>query len=305
MPGTNKMFGNPSGIPFISTNVDAAALVGAVGAQGGRVQLEVAAGTLNYGDIVYRSVSGRVEKSLEVSLYPAWFVGVVVGGASTNYQATNDSSLIGTSMSTIGQTVVVQVDGMAYVAQDSTAVIQVGHQIYPGQTTAGRVLGGSSAPSYATNPGGMVIKSGASALTKSAKAMSTIVSGAPGTATAANLDAAAFSGTTANLAYALYVFRVATDGTTVTTAKSADAATLSAIVWPTAGASTVLTYGAVLIHPTGVGGFVGGTTALDDATVIPNAIYYDIWAKRRSLGVCVSISGSAAGTAFLMQIDAY
>lgn len=29
----------------------------------------------------------------------------------------------------------------------------------------------------------------------------------------------------------------------------------------------------MIINPTGTGDFVGGTTALDDATVVPNAVY--------------------------------
>jgi hypothetical protein len=31
--------------------------------------------------------------------------------------------------------------------------------------------------------------------------------------------------------------------------------------------------GFLIIHPSGTGNFVGGTTALDDATVVPNAVY--------------------------------
>jgi len=33
--------------------------------------------------------------------------------------------------------------------------------------------------------------------------------------------------------------------------------------------------GFAIINPTGTGNFVGGTTPLDDATVVPNAVYID------------------------------
>lgn len=300
MTGTSKLFGNPTGIPYINTQVDTTVALDL----GGLVSVETANGTLKYGDYVFRSVSGRVEKSLEGSPNMTFFGGIVVGGTTTGQAASNDATLIGTNMSATGEKVIVQYTGLCYAACDSTAIIQPGHQIYPGQTTAGRVLGGSTAPSYALNAGGLVIKAGASALAKSALIMATIISGGPGTATAANLDGAAFSGTTANLQYALYVFRVATNGTSVTSAKSADSATLAGLVWPTAGATSVATYGAVLIHPTGTGGFVGGTTALDDATVIPNAVYFDLFTRRSRLGVAISASNGTAGTAFIMQLGA-
>ena len=32
-------------------------------------------------------------------------------------------------------------------------------------------------------------------------------------------------------------------------------------------------YRFVIIHPTGTGDFVGGTTPIDDATKVPNAVY--------------------------------
>jgi hypothetical protein len=34
--------------------------------------------------------------------------------------------------------------------------------------------------------------------------------------------------------------------------------------------------GFVIINPTGTGPFVGGTTALDDATVVPNAVFVNV-----------------------------
>ncbi len=49
-------------------------------------------------------------------------------------------------------------------------------------------------------------------------------------------------------------------------------ATLGGVVFPTL-AEGVVAIGFAIINPTGTGNFVGGTTALDDATVVPNAVY--------------------------------
>ena len=48
-------------------------------------------------------------------------------------------------------------------------------------------------------------------------------------------------------------------------------ATLGAVVFPTTADGEAL----AVRHrnPTGTGNFVGGTSALDDATVVPNAVY--------------------------------
>ena len=46
----------------------------------------------------------------------------------------------------------------------------------------------------------------------------------------------------------------------------------AAVKWPPLPAGKALV-GFVVINPTGTGNFVGGTTALDDATVVPNAAY--------------------------------
>jgi hypothetical protein len=50
--------------------------------------------------------------------------------------------------------------------------------------------------------------------------------------------------------------------------------TLAGVVFPTTPDGEV-PFGVVLINPTGTGDFVGGTTALDDGTVAPNAVYFD------------------------------
>lgn len=52
------------------------------------------------------------------------------------------------------------------------------------------------------------------------------------------------------------------------------AATLAGVLFPVIPAGSVV-LGFVVVHPTGTGSFVGGTTDLDDATVVPNAVYQD------------------------------
>ena len=54
-----------------------------------------------------------------------------------------------------------------------------------------------------------------------------------------------------------------------------EGATRAAVVFPTVPTNEAVA-GFVEINPTGTGNFVGGTTVLDDATVVPNASYVNI-----------------------------
>ncbi len=54
-----------------------------------------------------------------------------------------------------------------------------------------------------------------------------------------------------------------------------EAATLAAVVLPDTPANSCVV-ASLEINPTGTGNFVGGTTALGDATVVPNAVYKDL-----------------------------
>jgi hypothetical protein len=55
------------------------------------------------------------------------------------------------------------------------------------------------------------------------------------------------------------------------------------------------------VHPTGTGNFVGGTTALDDGTVVPNAEYYDFVGSALPRGVALQ-DGGAAASAVLVEL---
>ncbi len=71
----------------------------------------------------------------------------------------------------------------------------------------------------------------------------------------------------------VYVLSINASGTVAVT-MGTEAATIGAVVFPTVPADSAV-IGFVLVNPTGTGNFVGGTTELDDATVVPNAVYFD------------------------------
>jgi len=75
----------------------------------------------------------------------------------------------------------------------------------------------------------------------------------------------------ANAAYNVLIVSMNSAGTVTVTAGTAGA-TLAAVVAVKPPTGDVV-LGFVIIHPSGTGGFVGGTTDLDDATVVPNAVY--------------------------------
>lgn len=79
------------------------------------------------------------------------------------------------------------------------------------------------------------------------------------------------SGTVANAAFNVYVLTMTAAGVVTVTMGTAGA-TLGAVVFPAVPSDEVV-LGFVIVNPTGTGDFVGGTTELDDATVVPNAVY--------------------------------
>jgi hypothetical protein len=65
-----------------------------------------------------------------------------------------------------------------------------------------------------------------------------------------------------------------TSAGTVTPLNGTEATLIGGVVFPTIPDGSIA-IGFVIVNPTGTGGFVGGTTDLDDATVVPNAVYID------------------------------
>lgn len=118
---------------------------------------------------------------------------------------------------------------------------------------------------------GLAIKAGGGVLVKTgASACQYAIKGKLGSIAAAT-DQAALSGTVTNAKFNVFAFFVDAAGTG-TSAMGIEGATLAAVVFPQIPEGKAM-LGFVIINPTGTGNFVGGTTALDDATVVPNAVY--------------------------------
>jgi hypothetical protein len=117
--------------------------------------------------------------------------------------------------------------------------------------------------------GALAIKAGASALARTVATIYFMIDGQVYSKAAA--DMAALAGTVANATFNAFVFTVNASGTLKSYMGTA-ATTLGAVVFPVIPEGECA-IGFVIINPTGTGSFVGGTTALDDATVAPNAVY--------------------------------
>jgi len=122
---------------------------------------------------------------------------------------------------------------------------------------------------FVLSSGALAIKTAGSALAKTASALKYLIDGQMYSLAAG--DMAALAGTVTNAKFNVFVFSVDASGN-LYTQMGTEGATLGAVVWPTI-ADTRAVIGFVIINPTGTGNFVGGTTPLDDATVVPNAVY--------------------------------
>jgi len=91
---------------------------------------------------------------------------------------------------------------------------------------------------------------------------------------AADTDMAALSGTVTNAKFNVFCHFIDSAGN-LTTAMGIEGATLGAVQFPPIPEQKAM-IGFVIINPTGTGNFVGGTTALDDATVVPNAVFVNV-----------------------------
>jgi hypothetical protein len=130
-----------------------------------------------------------------------------------------------------------------------------------GATTAGQ--------SAIFSTGGLAIKAGGEVLVKTVNTVPAMVGGTLVSLPAADMPA--LSGTVVADKFNVFAFFVNAAGVTSTVMGTAGD-TLAAVVVPSANATRAM-LGYVVINPTGTGNFVGGETALDDATVVPNAVY--------------------------------
>lgn len=128
--------------------------------------------------------------------------------------------------------------------------------------------------SFMQTTAGLVIKAGASPLVKTGGAISYLFAGGIPRTIAAGVDMAALAGTTLTATFNVYVYMVNGSGA-LSSAMGTGAATYAAVKFPTVpDGRTVVGY--TIINPTGTGSFVGGTTAIDDATVVPNAVHISV-----------------------------
>jgi len=79
------------------------------------------------------------------------------------------------------------------------------------------------------------------------------------------------SGTVVNAKFNVFVLAM-DSAAAVTAYMGTEAATIGGVVFPVIPSGSAV-IGFVIINPTGTGNFVGDTTDLDDATVVPNAVY--------------------------------
>lgn len=83
----------------------------------------------------------------------------------------------------------------------------------------------------------------------------------------------ALSGTVSADAFNIYAI-VCDNSGTLQAVMGTEASTLAGVIFPTVPTDNCV-LGFVTVNPTGTGDFVGGTTDLDDATVVPTAAYYN------------------------------
>ncbi len=121
------------------------------------------------------------------------------------------------------------------------------------------------------NSGALAIKAASSAVVKTASAVYAMVTDVLVTKAAGDMPA--LVGTVINTTFNIFVFHMTSAGV-LSTSMGTPGATLGAVKMPAIPLDSVV-LGMVVINPTGAGNFVGGTTALDDATVVPNAAYID------------------------------
>lgn len=118
---------------------------------------------------------------------------------------------------------------------------------------------------------GLAIKAGGGVLVKTGAAPTTLSVEGRLASIAAATDMPALSGTVVNATFNVFVFSQDRAGTRYTTMGTAGA-TLAAVKFPTIPDTRTI-IGFIVVNPTGTGNFVGGTTALDNATVAPNVVY--------------------------------
>jgi len=118
----------------------------------------------------------------------------------------------------------------------------------------------------------LVIGTAPNTVPKTGAAISYGVAKGVGIQVAAGTHMPALVGTVLDDLFNVYAFFI-DSASVVTSAMGTAGATWAAVKFPPFPENKTL-LGFVRVNPTGTGPFVGGTTALDDATVAPNAVYF-------------------------------
>lgn len=197
-----------------------------------------------------------------------------------------------------------------FTVRDEDGGLAIGDYVVAGTPTALGTALPSSGENVIKAVDGMVtasatlaIKAGGSALAKSSNAFNATFDGVLVTKAAG--DMAALSGTVTNAKFNVFAFCMIADGT-VSTVMGTEGDTLAEVVFPATPAGAVQ-IGYVIINPTGTGDFVGGTTALDDGTVVPNAVYVNtpyvnsLPASNRWRVMALYTTPSVAGSRLMVQ----
>lgn len=118
---------------------------------------------------------------------------------------------------------------------------------------------------------GLAIKAAASPVVKTGAATYYAVARGILVSKPAATDMPALVGTVANGTFNVFGFYIDLNGN-LSSAMGSAGTSLGRVKFPPLPPSQAM-LGFIIINPTGTGSFVGGTTALDDATVVPNTAY--------------------------------
>lgn len=146
----------------------------------------------------------------------------------------------------------------------------------PGQAAQNALLPvlkyiGDRLSSQCLTSAGLRIKGGsASAITQAHTVVYAMAKGVTVTK-ALDTDMAALAGTVTNAKFNVFCHFIDSAGT-LTTKMGIEGATIGAVKFPAIDEGKAM-IGITLVNPTGTGNFVGGTTVLDDVTVVPNAVF--------------------------------
>lgn len=124
--------------------------------------------------------------------------------------------------------------------------------------------------SQLTTSGALAITGVASSTAKIVNAITAVCAGRSVTKAAAT-NMPALAGTVPNAQFNVFSFFIDNAGV-LSTLAGTPATSLVGVIHPQRPQFKAQ-IGYVIVNPTGTGAFVGGTTALDDATVVPNAVY--------------------------------